>query len=126
MLALIQFARMPIFRGLSAGAKEGGMMRRFWQRLVSQRFGERLASVADQRPGPVREIGAAILVVAACILWRALSGSPQADAKPPLGVPASAGKQAAPAAPSDQIMALRSGLSELSSLPRLLPLPRQR
>jgi parvulin-like peptidyl-prolyl isomerase len=109
MLALIQFARMPIFRGLSAGAKEGGMMRRFWQRLVSQRFGERLASVADQRPGPVREIGAAILVVAACILWRALSGSPQADAKPPLGVPASAGKQAAQAAPSDQIMALVNG-----------------
>ena len=85
------------------------MMRRFWQRLVWQRFGARLAAAAGQRPGPVREIGAAILVIAACLLWRALSGSPQADAKPPLGVPATAGKQAAPSAPAQQVMALVNG-----------------
>ena len=85
------------------------MMRRFWQRLVGQRLSERLAAAAGQRPGPVREIGAAVLVIAACLLWRALSGSPQADAKPPLGAPAAAGKQAAPGAPTEQIMAMVNG-----------------
>jgi parvulin-like peptidyl-prolyl isomerase len=105
---------MPILRGLSAGAKEGGAMRRFWQRL-----GERLAVILDRRPGPVREIGGAMLVIAACLLWRGLSGSPQADAKPPRSTPQlgsattvgknAATKNAAASATADQIMAMVNG-----------------
>ena len=84
-------------------------MRRFWQRL-----GERLAVILDRRPGPVREIGGAMLVIAACLLWRGLSGSPQADAKPPrstpqLGSATTVGKNAAASATADQIMAMVNG-----------------
>jgi hypothetical protein len=39
-------------------------MRRFWQQL-----GERITVGLGQRPGPVREIGGAMLVIAACLLW---------------------------------------------------------
>ena len=89
-------------------------MRRFWQRL-----GERLTVILGRRPGPVREIGGAMLVIAICLLWRGLSGSPEADAKPPLakpqlGVATTAGKNAAatnPAAsgPTDRVMAMVNG-----------------
>lgn len=84
-------------------------MRGFWQRL-----GERLTVILDRRPGPVREIGGAMLVIAACLLWRGLSGSPQADAKPPLAKPqlgsaTTVGKNAAASATPDRIMALVNG-----------------
>jgi parvulin-like peptidyl-prolyl isomerase len=89
-------------------------MRRFCQRL-----GERLTVILDRRPGPVREIGGAMIVIAACLLWRGLSGSPQADAKPPratpqLGSTTTAGKNAATknaaaSATADQIMAMVNG-----------------
>ncbi len=79
-------------------------MKRFRQQL-----GARLTVAVGQRPGPVREIAAAILVIAACLLWRGLSGSPQADAKPPLGAAATDGKNAGPAAPAEPIMALVNG-----------------
>ena len=84
-------------------------MKRFWQQL-----GERIRVGLSQRPGPVREIGGAMLVIAACLLWRGLSGSPQADAKPPLGAATTTGKNAAPknavaSAPADQIMAMVNG-----------------
>jgi len=86
-------------------------MERFLQGL-----GERLVAWRDRRPGAVREIGGAILVLAACLIWRGLSGSPLADAKPPLGTPVSTGKQAVPpgkgaaaAAPAERIMAMVNG-----------------
>ena len=89
-------------------------MRRFWQRL-----GERLTVILGQRPGPVREIGGAMLVIAACLLWRGLSGSPQADAKPPLAKPqlgaaTTAGKNAAASGPADRVMAMVNG-AEIAS-----------
>ena len=83
-------------------------MRRFWQHL-----GERLQAVMSRRPGPVREIGGAMLVITACLLWRAVTGSPHADAKPPLGNATTAGKNAAPkdgaGAPAERIMAMVNG-----------------
>ena len=89
-------------------------MRRFWQRL-----GEQLTVILGRRPGPVREIGGAMLVIAICLLWRGLSGSPLADAKPPLaktqlGIATTAGKNAAaknPASsvPTDRVMAMVNG-----------------
>ncbi len=84
-------------------------MRRIWQQL-----GERITVGLGQRPGPVREIGGAMLVIAVCLLWRGLSGSPQADAKPPLGAATATGKNAAPknavaSSPADQIMAMVNG-----------------
>ena len=93
-------------------------MRRFWQRL-----GERLTVILGQRPGPVREIGGAMLVIAACLLWRVLSGSPQADAKPPakpqLGAATTTGKNAAvkntaASGPADRVMAMVNG-AEITS-----------
>jgi hypothetical protein len=66
-----------------------------------------------QRPGPGRELRAAILVIVACLLWRAVSGSMQANAKPPraAGAPtvtaaAPTGKGAASPAPADRVMAM--------------------
>jgi len=66
-----------------------------------------------QRPGRGRELRAAILVIVACLLWRAVSGSMQANAKPPrtAGAPsvtaaAPTGKGAASPAPADRVMAM--------------------
>jgi parvulin-like peptidyl-prolyl isomerase len=83
-------------------------MRQWWQRL-----GERLSG---RRLGPTRELAGAVLVIVACVLWRGLSGSPRADAKPPQS-PAvtaakntvTAGKGALPNGPADRVMALVNG-----------------
>lgn len=96
-------------------------MRRFWKQRVWQRLGNGVGGGLEfarvRRPGPVREIAGAILVIMACVLWRGLSGVPQADAKPPLGTAVPAGNTAgrktpakAPAGePSDRIMAMVNG-----------------
>ena len=87
-------------------------MRETFQGL-GQGLGERIRRLIRQRPGPGREIRAAILVIVACLLWRAVSGSMQADAKPPRAAGATAVAAAAPTAkgaestaPIAQVMAM--------------------
>ncbi len=83
-------------------------MRESCQRLMG-----RIGQLMTQRPGPGRELRAAILVIVACLLWRAVSGSMQANAKPPraAGAPsvtaaAPTGKGAASPAPAERVMAM--------------------
>ena len=86
-------------------------MRQWWQRL-----GERLGWGSGRRSGPTRELAGAVLVIVACVLWRGLSGSPLADAKPPQSPAVTAAKSTAPAGkgalpngPADRVMALVNG-----------------
>jgi len=91
-------------------------MRETFQELgqgLGQGLGRRIGWLMEQRPGPSREIRAAILIIVACLLWRAVSGSMQADAKPPraAGAPAvtattPTSKGAASTAPVAQVMAM--------------------
>lgn len=84
---------------------------RAWWRMCSERLG--VVCGSSRRPGPVREIAAAVLVVAVCLAWRGLSGSPQADAKPPQKpAPAAApatGKRGASPDAADRVMAMVNG-----------------
>ncbi len=87
---------------------------RSWWRTCSERFGG--WSGSGRRWGAAREIGAAIVVIVGCLVWRGLAGSPQADAKPPQRTPPGAAKTAAPsakgAAPAeaDRVLALVNGV----------------
>ena len=62
-------------------------MRRWWRRVL-----DRMPRRPGARPLPLREIGGAILVIAACVAWRSVSGTPRASAKPPRTAPGAAGK----------------------------------
>ena len=80
---------------------------------ASQGLSGRITRFMKQRLGPAREIRVAILVIAACLLWRAVSGSRQADAKPPqpaapssASAPTPTGKGAASTATVDRVMAM--------------------
>jgi len=81
-------------------------MKRWWQQL-RDRVQQGLRDRQGRRRFPAREFGGAVLVVAACLVWRGLSGTPEADAKPPRIAPGSAAKAAAPVeTPTDRVMAM--------------------
>jgi parvulin-like peptidyl-prolyl isomerase len=120
---LIPIAKTPIFRRLSGDAKEGDVMRRLWLQ-VSGRLDRILNSIPNRIPnpilgrrtGPAREFAAAMLLITACLLWRGLTGSPRADAKPPQSPAKKGGPLAAPAGrvgtpdtPAERVMALVNG-----------------
>ncbi len=78
-----------------------------------QGLGGRIGWLLKRRPGPGREFLAALVVIAVCLVWRAVSGSMEADAKPPQAAGATSGRVAAPtgtgaasAAPADRVMAM--------------------
>ena len=81
-------------------------MRGFWERL-----GGMLRRGVAGRPGVTREIGGAVLVIAACLVWRAFHGGSAADAKPPLGTTKAASAPPGSAASSaDRLMAAVNGV----------------
>ncbi len=68
-----------------------------------------LSRASARRPGWIRELGGAALVIAACLAWRGLSGSPQADAKPPQPARPAAARPGEPQPPADRTLAHVNG-----------------
>jgi parvulin-like peptidyl-prolyl isomerase len=73
------------------------------------RVQEWLSRASARRPGLLRELGGAVLVIAVCLAWRWLSGSTQADAKPPLPTRPAAARPGEPQPPTDRPLAHVNG-----------------